>query len=223
MAIDYADLKHEMVSLYRDRARHYDFTANLYYLIGYPEWRYRQQTVAALDVQPGDTVVEIGCGTGLNFELLQQHVGPSGQLIGVDLTDAMLQQARKRVLEEGWQNVTLVQADALAYPFPAGVERVISTYALSLIPRCDQIIERAAQALAPGGRLALLELQLPENWPNWLVNLAMATVQPFALTEEWLARKPWPTIKRAMQENLDGVSLEVRYLRTTYIISGQKV
>lgn len=93
--------KVEVMNLYRKRARRYNFTANLYYLAGFREWAYRQRAVEALNLQQGDTVVEIGCGTGLNFSLLHQAVGPTGRVIGVDLTDAMLAQARQRVAENG--------------------------------------------------------------------------------------------------------------------------
>jgi len=215
-------LKSQLVDIYRARAERYDFTANLYYLIGYPEWRYRRQAIDALDLGPGDTVVELGCGTGLNFELLQERIGPSGRLIGVDLTDAMLQQAHQRVADKGWRNVELVEGDALEFDYPAGLNGVISTFALSLIPQCDLVIERAAGALAPGGRLALLDLQLPDNWPGWLVDGALFLVRPFSVTEEWLERQPWQTIRRAMRDNLADVNVEQRYLNTTYIVSGRK-
>jgi ubiquinone/menaquinone biosynthesis C-methylase UbiE len=220
--MNYSNLKRQLVSIYEARARHYDLTANLYYLIGYPEWQYRRRAVAALDVRTGDTVVELGCGTGLNFELLQGQIGPTGRLIGVDLTEAMLEEARRRVVERGWRNIELVQGDVLDYHFPANVNRVISTFALSLIPECDLVIQRAARALAPGGRLALLELQVPDNWPGWLINLAIALVRPFALTEEWLERRPWHTIRRAMRDNLANVEVETKYLGTTYVISGRR-
>jgi hypothetical protein len=68
----------EIIDLYRRRARHYDFTAQLYYLAGFREWAYRERAVAALRLNPGDTVVDIGCGTGLNFMLLQEAVGSRG-------------------------------------------------------------------------------------------------------------------------------------------------
>jgi demethylmenaquinone methyltransferase/2-methoxy-6-polyprenyl-1,4-benzoquinol methylase len=62
----------EIVSLYRKRAKSYDFTANLYYLIGFREQVYRRKSVKALNLHAGDIVVEIVCGTGLNFPLLQK-------------------------------------------------------------------------------------------------------------------------------------------------------
>jgi len=81
----------------------------------------------------GDTVVDIGCGTGLNFALLQDVIGPEGQIIGVDLSDAMLDQARQRVTEYSWKNVTLIQADAAQFEFPTtNVGGIISTLALTL-------------------------------------------------------------------------------------------
>ncbi len=62
-------LKHdEIIELYRRRAKRYDFTANLYYLLGFREWRYREKAVAELSLRPGDTVVEIGCGRDRNDE-----------------------------------------------------------------------------------------------------------------------------------------------------------
>ncbi|MDX1614852.1 MAG: methyltransferase domain-containing protein [Candidatus Promineifilaceae bacterium] len=219
---EYTSLKRKLIDIYRARAKRYDFTANLYYLIGYPEWRYRRLAVNSLDLRRGDTVVELGCGTGLNFGLLQERIGPTGQLIGVDLTDAMLAQAHRRVVDNGWSNVELVRGDALAYHYPARLDGVLSTYALSLIPACDVVIRRAARALDPGGTLALLELQIPAGWPDWLVKSAAAILQPFAVTEEWLARQPWHIIKRTMRETLVEVRVEPRYFATTYVISGRQ-
>lgn len=88
--------KDELTELYRKRARLYDWSAQLYYLIGFREWAYRKEAIRALRLVPGATVVEIGCGTGLNFSLLRKEVGETGRIIGVDLTDEML---RRRVIE----------------------------------------------------------------------------------------------------------------------------
>lgn len=79
----------QLVSTYNKRARHYDLTANLYYLIGLREWAYRKQAIRALKLQRGDRVVEIGCGTGLNFPLLLEAVGSGGAVVGVDITPTM--------------------------------------------------------------------------------------------------------------------------------------
>lgn len=217
-----AALNQQIVDIYRKRARHYDFTANLYYLLGYREWAYRQKAVDALHLKPGDTVVEIACGTGLNFSLYQEAIGPPGKIIGVDLTDAMLAQAQQRIADNGWENVELVHMDARDYQFPAGTDAIISTYALSLIPESRQVLENSVKALAPGGRLALLELQVPEKWPGWLVDIGVWLMKPFAVTDEWLQRRPWESIQQTMQEQLTDVSITEMYLGLTYIIAGRK-
>ncbi len=142
--------KTQLRDLYRARAVNYDFSAKLYYLLGVREVSYRKRAVSALALHRGNTVVEVGCGTGLNFPYLLQSIGENGKLIGVDLTDAMLQKARDRVRRNGWQNVELVEADAGAYVFPAGIEGVFSTFALTLVPEYEQVIARCAQALAWG-------------------------------------------------------------------------
>ena len=87
----------EVNEVYGRRARFFDWTVNAYYLIGFRWWVYRRRAIAALELQPGATIVEIGCGTGLNFRLLQESIGLSGRLIGVDLSTDMLEQARQRV------------------------------------------------------------------------------------------------------------------------------
>src|SRR5215467_9210430 len=111
-----------LIETYRKKARHYDVTSRLYPVPGYPQRGQRLRAVRALGLRPGATVVDIACGTGLNFPLLEQEIGPGGRIVGVDLTDAMLTQARHRIEAEGWGNITLVQADAAAFEFPAGVD-----------------------------------------------------------------------------------------------------
>jgi len=214
-------LQKDIIDIYDKRAATYDFTANLYYLIGYPEWKYRRMAIDALRLKPGDTIVEIGCGTGLNFELLERTVGPEGRIIGVDLTEAMLQQAHQRVKEQGWKNVELIHEDALRYEFPERVNGVISTFAISLIPGAANIVQHASEALASKGRMALLDLQMPTTWPGWLKRAAMTLVQPFAVTDEWSLRHPWMRIQEAMREHLIGVEYQEMYLKTTYLISGE--
>lgn len=210
--------KQGLVTLYRRRARHYDFSANLYYLIGFRETAYRRKAIAALNLQPGDTVVEIGCGTGLNFPFLHQAVGPKGKIIGVDLTDAMLAEARRRAQRHGWQNVELVQSDAAAYQFPQGINGVISTFAITLVPEYDQVISTGAKALMSGGCMVIADLKEPENWPHWLVKFGIWITRPFGVTLDLTSRHPW----ESMQKYLAHVSLENIYFGFAFIATGRK-
>jgi SAM-dependent methyltransferase len=90
---------------YRTLARSYDART----LAGQP---YRRKTVERLAAKPGDVVVDVGCGTGLNFAQLEQAIGPSGRIIGIDLSPEMLDEASAQVERHGWSNVQLVQAAA---------------------------------------------------------------------------------------------------------------
>jgi len=187
--------KTEIIGLYGRRARRYDFTANLYYLIGFREQAFRKAAVDGLNLRPGDTVVEIGCGTGLNFGLLQRAVGPQGRIAGVDMTPTMLNQADKRVARNEWSNVELIRSDAVEFRFPTRVDAVISTFALTLMPEYDRIIENAAAALSPGGRMAVLDFKEP-RWPRWLTLLGVAITPPFGVTRDLMDRKPWESMER---------------------------
>jgi SAM-dependent methyltransferase len=114
--------REHLIATYRKKAKHYDLTSRLYPAPGYPQRGQRLRAVRALGLQPGDTVIDMACGTGLNFPLIQAAIGPAGRILGVDLTDAMLGRARDRVEANGWGNVQLVQSDAVEFDFPPGVD-----------------------------------------------------------------------------------------------------
>lgn len=190
----------EILERYQRLAGAYDRSIILLRLCGFRERRYRRLAVAALALQPGDTVLDLGCGTGRNLALLRAAVGAQGRVIGVDLTEAMVDEARQRVQAAGWQNVELVVADAASYAFPEGLNAILSTFAVTLAPTYDDILRRAAQALTPGGRLAVLDLKLPERWPSWLVRLAAWLNRPYGVTLELGERHPWESVRRYTEE-----------------------
>jgi len=95
---------------------------------------YRSLAIKKLSLQRGDCVIELGCGTGLNFPFLMEQIRPEGRLIGVDLTPGMLAIARVRVERSGWKNVELIQSDIAAYDFPEGANGVLATGLFGYIP-----------------------------------------------------------------------------------------
>jgi SAM-dependent methyltransferase len=78
----------------------------------------RRAVIATLGLKPGHVVLDVGCGTGLSFPLLEESVGPGGRIVGIDQSPDMLLRARARVADRGWQNVTLVEAPAAAAEIP---------------------------------------------------------------------------------------------------------
>ena len=212
--------REHLIETYRKKAKHYDITSRLYPVHGYPQRAQRLRAVRALGLRPGDTVVDVACGTGLNFPLLEKVVGPGGRIVGVDLTDAMLARARDRIETNGWSNISLVQADAADFDFPTEVDAILSTYALTQVPGCAEVIAHGAAALSGGGRWVVLDLKVPGNTPGWLAQLGTAIVRPFASIDEWITRCPWEAIRAAMQEQLADPAWTELCLGTAFLAAG---
>src|SRR5580693_3907341 len=222
-AVSHTDATREhLIATYRKKAKHYDITSRLYPVPGYPQRTQRLRAVQALGLRTGGTVIDMACGTGLNFPLLQKAVGPGGRIVGVDLTDAMLARAQDRVKANGWSNVSLGQADAAGFDFPAGAAAILSTYALTQVPECAEVIAHGAAALAPGGRWAVLDLKVPGHTPGWLAQLGTAMVRPFASIDQWITRRPWEAIRAAMQEELADPSWTELFFGTAFLAAGSR-
>jgi len=139
---------------------------------------------------------------------------------GVDLTDAMLARAQDRIKGNGWSNVSLVQADAASFDFPAEVDAILSTYALTQVPECAAVIAHGTAALSAGGRWAVLDLKVPSSTPGWLAQLGTATARPFASIDEWIMRRPWEAIRAAMQEELADFAWTELFFGTAFLAAG---
>ena len=214
--------REHLIQTYRKKARHYDITSRLYPVPGYPQRAQRRRAVHALGLRAGDSVIDIACGTGLNFPLIEEAIGPGGRIVGVDLTDAMLARAKERAAANRWSNISLVQADAAGFDFPAGVDAILSTYALSQVPECAEVIAHGAAALSGGGRWAVLDLKVPVGTPGWLAHLGTAAVRPFAAIDEWIMRRPWEAIRAAMQEELADPSWTELFFGTAFLAAGSR-
>jgi ubiquinone/menaquinone biosynthesis C-methylase UbiE len=211
-----------LIETYRKKAKHYDISSRFYPVPGYPQRAQRLRAIRALGLGPGDSVIDIACGTGLNFPLIEEVIGPAGRIVGVDLTDAMLAQAEDRIETNGWSNSSLVQADAADFEFPAEVDAILSTYALTQVPECAQVIARGAAALSVGGRWAVLDLKMPDNTPRWQTQLAIATVGRFASLQEWIVHRPWEAIREAMQAELTDFSWTELCFGTAFLAAGAR-
>jgi ubiquinone/menaquinone biosynthesis C-methylase UbiE len=214
--------REHLIETYRKKAKHYDITSQFYPVPGYPQRAHRLRAVQALGLHPGDSVVEIACGTGLNFSLIEQVIGPNGRIVGVDLTDAMLAQAQSRIEANRWSNISLVQADAAEFDFPTEVDAILSTYALSQVPECGDVIARGAAALSRGGRLAVLDLKVPDNAPRRLVQRGVALLRPFGSIDEWIERRPWEAIHAAMRETLADLTWTELFFGTSFLAVGSR-
>jgi len=204
--------REHVIETYRKSARQYDVSSRLYY----HQRAHRRRAVQALGLRPGDRVVEIGCGTGLNFPLIERAIGPEGSLVGVDLTDAMLAQARQRIDAHGWSNVSLVHADSAEFAFPSEVDAILATYAHSLLPEPGRVIANGAAALSAGGRWVVLDLKVPDRTRRWLARFGTAAMA------EWVERRPWEAVRAAMHDTLVDVSWTELLFGIEYLAAGSR-
>ena len=93
--------QNEIKNMYDGLASSYDLSLYIFRIFGFQVHKYRREAIQNLQLVEGDTVVDLGCGTGLNFSLLQEKLGPEGKIIGVDLSSEMLQKANNRVSKHG--------------------------------------------------------------------------------------------------------------------------
>lgn len=146
--LDHAQIK----QFYRLNARLYDWTR-------WPILRHRRQAVDALELRPGQRVLDVGCGTGLSARLMRRGVGGSGRIIGVDLCEPMLHQSRKR----GISNLDLICADAALLPLKGGLDAAHFAYSLSMIPDWKSAIAGVCALLKPAGRVVILDFGMPSQ------------------------------------------------------------
>jgi demethylmenaquinone methyltransferase/2-methoxy-6-polyprenyl-1,4-benzoquinol methylase len=189
-----------VVEAYRKYAENYDLAVKLYHLLGLKIGKYRKLTVNALKLSKGDFVVELGCGTGLNFPLVLEAIGPEGKLIGVDITDKMLDQAKIRVKENGWKNVELVQSDFANYSFPKELDGIFTTGALQYSPQYDQIIKKGHDALRSGKSFVVFDFKKPQGFSRIFTPILIFFTKAFEANEEYLKRHAWESIERYFEK-----------------------
>ncbi|EMA46726.1 class I SAM-dependent methyltransferase [Halococcus saccharolyticus] len=133
-------------------ARLYDLVATF---PGVGSWR--EGAAQSLDLSAGDTVIEMGCGTGANFPYLRERVGPGGTVVGVDFTRGMLDRAATCVAREGWTNVHLVHGDATAPPVTGSVDAVLASFVVGMFTDPVRAVDGWLDLVRPGGHIALLD------------------------------------------------------------------
>lgn len=207
--------------------RRYGVGARVYDVVSGERQVYRAgrgSGIGMLHLRTGDVVVDLGCGTGLNFPLLQAAVGLGGLVIGIDRSLDMLTVASRRIVRRGWSNVRLLQADAArlesarvreliaAETGRDGADALVATYALSVIAEREEAWRRACDLLRPNARVAIVDMQPPVGRWRFAAPLARAAC---ALGGADIEAQPW----RMLEPDAEPGTLTRRELRGGHIVA----
>jgi ubiquinone/menaquinone biosynthesis C-methylase UbiE len=193
----------------------YDHATSLTFLFRQREIRRRMVHQSFLE--RGDRVLDLCCGTGLNFTHLIEKVGPGGKIVGLDYTRAMLGQAKRRCERNGWRNVGLIQGDASRACLKGhSFDAVVCMLGISAVPHYEAALAHAVRMCRDGGRVVIADGH-PFRGVYAPLNVVMVPVY------RWLAS--WDEGKDIIGELkslLGEISVEWYNGGTIYIAAGTK-
>jgi ubiquinone/menaquinone biosynthesis C-methylase UbiE len=178
----------------------------------------RRRTLALLRLTHGDIVIDAGCGTGLAFPIIEEAIGSSGKIIGIDQSPEMLTEARRRVEREGWRNVSLIECAVENAAIPVEADAAIF-YATHDIMRTPTALENVIGHLKPGGRVLAAGLMWGKWWAVDANLRVFRMARRYVTTFEGLA-KPWNRLEPLLSE----IHVQRRIVRglPAYVVVGRK-
>ena len=156
----------EAINYYDKFSKFYDWLS--------PKWYYheaRKFAVQQLQLKEGTTVLNLPCGTGQNFEYFQKYLGGAGLIIGIDLSEGMLEKAKQKQSENNWNNIKILKGDATQInPLwvkanireSIQVDAIFCDLGLSGFPEWEKVIDNMLSILSPKGRLVIMDWYIPK-------------------------------------------------------------
>lgn len=209
----------------------YSRLAWIYDLATDHEVAHHDEAVRIADVQASDQVLEVACGTGRGTVRIARHIGEDGRLYAVDLTEAMLERARRKLARRDLlDGVDLRLGDARELPFPDGVFDVVyNAYMFDLIDSAEipHVVSEFTRVLKPGGKIVLVNMSknttektLYEHLhENGLLGFASGSCRP-VLMQSFLEEAGYEKVKRVYRKNVSYFPLN--WLHGTEIVWGYK-
>lgn len=120
---------------------------------------YRRKAIARLNVGPNSSVLDVACGIGSNFKIIEKYLRNSGTLVGIDISSESLKIAKKLVAKHNWTNVQLVNTSITEYRPKKRFDAILCTFALEIIADYEAAIDNMFELLTPNGRFAMLGMK----------------------------------------------------------------
>ena len=184
------------------------------------ESTFRRRGVEALELEPGEAVLELGCGPGNSLGRLREAVGPEGRVVGVDYSEGMVERAAGRIDAEAkcWRNVGAVRGDATRLGVRAGrFDAVYASMSLTAMPNPVAAVETAARCLRPDGRVAVLDARPFQSLPLRLLNPLVVPVSRAATNWDHATDVP-----AAIESRFGGSSVDAYNDGTVYVAVGRR-
>ncbi|MFX1232931.1 MAG: class I SAM-dependent methyltransferase [Promethearchaeota archaeon] len=182
-------------------------------VVGY-DAMFREQAVEKLELNKGETVLDLACGTGLNFEYLERKIGKEGKILALDYSPEMLKKAEDRLIKFGWQNISLLKKDASNFKLNEKVDAILCTWAMVSIQDYDISLKNSIEFLKEGGKYVVLDFQLITGNKGVILNPIYKLL--FRITYQDVTRETW----KKMRQYLKNVTkVEISGLLTSYYIA----
>jgi ubiquinone/menaquinone biosynthesis C-methylase UbiE len=197
---------------YRGQAARYDVAT----AAGRP---YRHATVLRLRPRAGEVVLDVGCGTGLNFADIEQGIGVEGRLVGIDCSPEMLARARERSARCGWDNVTLIEASAEVAEAPLQADAALLCGTHDIL-RSPAALGNILRQLKPGGRIVAGG---PKWAPLWWPGAPALNLYTWQLNRRYVTTfegfdRPWSHLARVVPD----LAVEEVFFGGGYIAAGRR-
>jgi demethylmenaquinone methyltransferase/2-methoxy-6-polyprenyl-1,4-benzoquinol methylase len=186
--------------------------------VGY-NLRFRKKAIEKLNINRGSIVLDLACGTGLNFQFIENKIGQQGKIIAIDFSLEMLKKAEEKIRKYGWKNIELLKRNASDFELKDEVDAILCTWSMVSISNYEKALKTSTTFLRKNGRFVVLDFKLKSGIKGRIFNPIYKLI--FKITNQDITREPW----KKMQSYLRNVKKEEfsGLLGSHYIAVGVKL
>jgi len=170
---------------------------------------YRKKAIASLKLTANSIVLDVACGIGFNFKIIESYLKNSGKIVGIDISPESLRVAKKRIAKHKWTNIELVNMSITDYEPRIRFDAILCTFAMEIIPDYKAAIEKIFNLLKPQGRFAMIGMKLSTKISYKLLNPLF----------EWFAREGGIDLHRNIVALIKSKFNKIDYYEESFSVS----